>query len=134
MKHKLPSIKLSKKLWVTLVALGTAVALLGGIVVISRTSADPVNVYPFEYIGMTEYWGDNQESYGPVSSDNVQSVFLSETQTVTKVFVKEGDNVKKGDLLFTLESPDIMEQRAEEIRAGKLVADRLKEKLEKLGC
>ena len=49
-------------------------------------STEPVGVYPFYYVGMTEYWGDSQESYGPVTTDRVQTVFLSDTQTVTEVF------------------------------------------------
>ena len=33
----------------------------------SQQNAEPVYVFPFEYVGMTEYWGDSQESYGPVT-------------------------------------------------------------------
>lgn len=65
---------------------------------------DPVYVYPFQYIGMTEYWGDSQESYGPVSTDKIQTVFLSDTQTVTEILVQEGDAVKKGDLLMRFDT------------------------------
>lgn len=67
-------------------------------------NAAPVNVYPFQYIGMTEYWGDSQESYGPITTDRIQTVFLSETQTVTEIMVQEGDQVKKGDLLMTFDT------------------------------
>ena len=67
-------------------------------------STEPVGVYPFYYVGMTEYWGDSQESYGPVTTDRVQTVFLSDTQTVTEVFVSAGDTVKKGDLLMTFDT------------------------------
>ena len=51
---------------------------------------EPVNVYPFSYIGMTEYWGDNQESYGPITTDRIQTVFVSSTQTVTEILVANG--------------------------------------------
>lgn len=67
-------------------------------------STEPVNVYPFQYIGMTEYWGDSQESHGPVTTDAVQTIFLSETQTVTEVLVQQGDTVKKGDLLLRFDT------------------------------
>ena len=70
----------------------------------ANRNAEPVYVYPFSYVGMTEYWGDNQESSGPVSSDNIQTVFLSETQTVTEILVEMGDTVKKGDLLMTFDT------------------------------
>lgn len=53
---------------------------------------------------MTEYWGDSQESYGPVSTDKIQTVFLSSTQTVTEMKVAQGDEVKKGDVLMTFDT------------------------------
>ena len=28
----------------------------------------PIKVYPFSYVGMTEYWGNNRESYGSVTT------------------------------------------------------------------
>lgn len=63
-----------------------------------------VYVYPFNYIGMTNYWGDSQQSYGPVSTDRMQTVYLSSTQTVTEVFVQPGDEVHKGDLLMSFDT------------------------------
>ena len=93
-----------KKLLISAVSVGTAAAILLGITVISRGNRTPVNVFPFQYLGMTEYWGDNQESHGPVSTDNVQTVFLSDTQTVTEIHVEQGDVVKKGELLMSYDS------------------------------
>ena len=71
---------------------------------LSHRNTEPVNAYPFHYLGMTEYWGDSQESYGPVTTDKIQTIYLSETQTVTEVLVSEGDTVKKGDLLMTFDT------------------------------
>ena len=78
---------LKAKKWVIVLSASVlVVALIVGIVLgISRTGGDPVPVYNFNDIGMTEYWGDTQESYGPVSTDRIQTVFLSDTQTVTEV-------------------------------------------------
>ena len=67
-------------------------------------NAEPVYVFPFQYVGMTEYWGDNQESYGPVSTDKIQTVYISDTQEVTEISVKQGDTVKKGDLLMSFDT------------------------------
>ena len=108
------------------IAVVTAIALIavGGsaIFLSSRSGGDPVNVYPFQFIGMTEYWGDAQESYGPVNSDRIQTVFLSDTQTVTSIKVSEGDTVKKGDLLMTYDTTlsDIAVERK------RLLVERLK--------
>ena len=71
---------------------------------LGHNSSDPVYVYPFHYLGMTEYWGDSQESYGPVTTDKIQTVFLTDTQTVTEILVTEGQQVKKGDLLMTFDT------------------------------
>ena len=71
---------------------------------LSHRNSEPVFVFPFEYVGMTEYWGDSQESYGPVTTDKIQTVYLSDTQTVTEILVKQGDTVKKGDLLMSFDT------------------------------
>ena len=71
---------------------------------IAQKNADPVYVFPFSYVGMTEYWGDSQESYGPVSTDKIQTIYLSDTQTVTEILVKQGQSIKKGDLLMSFDT------------------------------
>lgn len=68
------------------------------------SKAAPLKVYPLSMVGMTDYWGDSKESYGPVSTDKVQTVYLSDTQTVSKILVKEDQEVKKGDLLLSFDT------------------------------
>ena len=90
-----------------LIALAVVIALgIGGGVwyYLGHNSTESVYVFPFEYVGMTEYWGDSQESYGPVTTDKIQTVFLSDTQTVTEMLVAQGDTVKKGDLLMRFDT------------------------------
>ena len=70
----------------------------------NHRNTEPVYVFPFEYVGMTEYWGDSQESYGPVSTDKIQTVYLSGTQSVTEIMVAQGDTVQKGDLLMSFDT------------------------------
>ena len=85
---------------------------------------ETVYVYPFSYMGMTEFWGDQQESYGPVSTDQIQTVFLSSTQIVTDIAVSQGDTVKKGDLLMCFDTTltDIALER-ERLKVEKLKLD-----------
>ncbi len=120
-----------------LIALVLVAALSVGIWYGTRGSGEPVNVYPFVNIGMTEFWGDNQESYGPVTTDKIQTSFLSDTQTVTEVAVKNGDMVKKGDILFsfdtTLDSLSLERKRLEVEKVKlqiKLAGERLEETYE----
>ena len=96
-KHKKPVI--CSTVLVLAAAIGCGIWYYAG-----HNSSEPVYVYPFDYVGMTEYWGDSQESYGPVTSDNIQTVYLTDTQTVTEIFVKAGDTVKKGDLLMSFDT------------------------------
>ena len=77
---------------------------LGGWYFLQNRNSEPVKVFPFQYIGMTEYWGDSQESYGPVATDRVQTIFLSDTQSITQILVQPGDTVKKGDILMTFDT------------------------------
>ena len=96
--------KNKKKLLIGGICLAAAAAIGAGIFFGTRGSGEPVKVFPFNYVGMTEYWGDNQESYGPVSTDRIQTVYVTETQIITEIAVKQGDTVKKGDLLMTFDT------------------------------
>ena len=97
---------------------------LGGWYFLGHRNSEPVNAFPFMHLGMTEYWGDSQESYGPVTTDKIQTVYLSETQTITEILVAQGDAVKKGDLLMTFDTTltDLALER-ERLKVEKLKLD-----------
>ena len=102
---------------------------------LGHNSSEPVYVYPFSYIGMTEYWGDSQESYGPVTTDKIQTVYLSETQTVTEILVEAGDTVQKGDLLMTFDttlSDLALERKRLEVEKLKLQLEDAKKQLRQI--
>ena len=77
MKHK-------GKAWIITLICLVAVAGIAACIwfFMGKQTSEPVKVFPFMQMGMTEYWGDSQESYGPVTTDQVQTVFLSETQSI----------------------------------------------------
>lgn len=83
-----------------------AAAVIGGITwfMIGRKGSEPVYVYDFTMLGMTEFWGDTRQSQGSVRTDRIQNVILSDTQKVTGIKVKEGATVKKGDVLMTFDT------------------------------
>lgn len=112
-----------------------AAAVIAGAVFGLRGRGEPVGVYPFVMVGMTEFWGDNQESYGPVTTDKIQTVFLSDTQTVTEVLVKQGDQVKKGDVLMTYDttlSELELERKRLDVEKAKLQVKEAEEELQKI--
>ena len=96
--------KNKKWLLITLIAMIVVGGGCGVWYYLGHNSSEPVYVYPFHYLGMTEYWGDSQESYGPVTTDRIQTIYLTDTQTVTEILVQAGDTVKKGDLLMTFDT------------------------------
>lgn len=84
-----------------LIVAGCAV---GGVTLWKNRSQKPVKVYSIEDFSMTDYWGDSMTTDGMVDVDGLQTIGLSDTQTVTEVLVQQGDTVKKGDPLLTYDT------------------------------
>ena len=128
----------TKKILISVTAVTAAAAIGAGTWLgIRAHGRDPVPVFDFMSVGMTEFWGDTQESYGPVSSDNIQTVFLSKTQEITEVLVKEGDQVKEGDLLMTFDttlSAIDLERKRLEVEKLKLQLEDEKRELQKINA
>lgn len=124
-----------KKALIGVGAGAAAVAIVAGIVLGTRGNGKTVDVYPFTMVGMTEYWGDNQESYGPVTTDKIQTVFLSDTQIITSVPVQAGAHVKKGDVLMTYDttlSELELERKRLDVEKAKLQVTEAEEELRRI--
>ena len=86
---------------------GVAVAcgVVWGILTLARNARrGNVDVYAVSDFSMTNYWGDTSQTSGMVSTDQMQKIFLSDTQKVKQVYVKEGQTVRKGDKLLTYDT------------------------------
>jgi len=126
----------TKKILLIVTVIVVALAAGGGVWYwLSQKNAEPVYVFPFSYVGMTEYWGDSQESYGPVSTDQIQTVYVSDTQEVTEIAVKQGDKVKKGDLLMSFDttlSDLALERKRLDVEKLKLQLEDAKKRLQEI--
>ena len=92
------------KLWIPVVAIVLSLAVIAGILLVPRLPKEEAAVFPVNMVGYTDYYSGSSESYGMVTTDKVQSLFLSGTQTVTEILVYPGQSVKKGDVLFTYDT------------------------------
>ena len=91
-----------KRIIITVCSVVLVVALVFGIMTLIRNiRKKPVKVYSVQDIGMTDFYGGYSESYGTVTADKIQKVFLSQTQTLIDVLVKSGETVKAGDPVLT---------------------------------
>ena len=83
-----------------------AVVLLGAVALVSGGKKKPVYVYNFYdgIAGMTDYQDFSGQSDGMITTDRLQTVPISKTQKVIEIPVTDGQEVKKGDLLFTYDT------------------------------
>ena len=94
----------NKKLWIGIAAVLLVIAIVAGALIIPRASSGPVAVYPVSMLSYTSSGSGSGESYGVVTADKVQTIYVSDTQTVTRLYVYQGQKVKKGDLLYTYDT------------------------------
>lgn len=99
---------MSKKLKKTLIVIACVIAgcgaVWGGLTIGRNAQRGDVNVYAVNDFAMTNYWGDTSNTSGMVTTDKLQKIYISQSQTVKKVWVKEGDTVKKGTALVSYDS------------------------------
>ena len=92
------------KLLLPILAAVLALVVIAGVILVPRLPKDEVAVFPVSMVGYTDFYSGSSESYGMVTTDKVQTLYLSGTQTVTEILVYPGQNVKKGDVLFTYDT------------------------------
>ena len=114
--------KNKKKNWISAVALVLAAAVGFGVFALSRQNTRVIPVFSVSMLSYMSGGTANRESSGVVTADRVQSVYVSDTQTVTRIHVYEGQKVRKGDVLYsydttlsdlTLERKDLAIQQME---------------------
>lgn len=97
--------KTLKKVILGVVIAAAVIGAVWGILTVLRTARrKPVNVYPVESFMTTNEWGNSSQSSGTVTTDKLQKIYLSESQTVAQVYVTEGQTVRKGDKLLSYDT------------------------------
>lgn len=96
--------QLAKRSLAALTALAVAGGVgFGGWKLYQNRRSSAVNVFDSNEL-LNSYWQEDTQTDGVVTTDQFQAEYLSDTQTVKDIQVKEGQTVKKGDILFTYDS------------------------------
>lgn len=112
-----------KTLIIALVAVAVVIVAAVAVVVIKNVSGGEVSVYPASDL-TTSYWGDELSTDGSVTTDKIQSVYVSDTQQVTEVYVEEGQEVKTGDPILAFDTTlSELELQRQKIKVDQLQLD-----------
>lgn len=96
--------KSGRKVLVVVLVLALLAGTILGVLFILRGRSGGVNVYPVMDLATDYRWAQEAETEGRVTTDKIQSVYVSATQQVTEVYVKEGDTVQAGDPLMAFDT------------------------------
>lgn len=126
----------SKKWLKYIIIVAIILAIIAGIITFFVTrKKNEVPVYSVSDVGNINYWEDNSRTEGMIKEDKMQSVYLSSTQKVEKVMVKEGQKVKSGDALLkyntTLSNLEL-ERKSLDIKKAELELSNAQKELEKI--
>lgn len=125
-----------KAVIISAVCLLLVAAITVGIVWFVGRNTDPVKVTQVSNF-TTGYYDGGQYYDGRVTADNLQTVYLSDTQTVTEVLVTEGQTVKKGDALLRYDTTlsDIqLERQKIKVQQAKLSIEQAKKELARINA
>lgn len=126
--------KLKKAIIAVLAVAAVCAAIWGSLVLIRNARRDEVNVYAVSDF-MSDDINATAGTSGTVTSDKLQKVYLSETQTVNQIYVEEGQTVHKGDKLIACDtslSNGDLQQAQIDLERQQIELKSLKAQLEKL--
>ena len=123
-----------KTILISAVCVLLVVAVVVGIVWFLGRKSNPVTVLPVSMCS-SSYIGNETQSGGYVTADKLQKVYASSTQTITQVFVQEGQEVQKGDPLLSYDTTlsDIqLERKQIAVRQAELNLEDAKKELSRI--
>ena len=78
-------------------------AVFGGLS-LARSRQGGVKVYPAGELAENNIWASQSETQGLVTTDKIQSVYITSTQKITELYVSEGDRVCAGDPILSFDT------------------------------
>lgn len=75
-----------------------------GVLVLIRGGGSAVNVYAATDISVNYASSGGAQTQGMVTTDKIQSVYITATQRITKIHVKEGDKISVGDPILSFDT------------------------------
>ena len=87
------------------VGAGIAGGITAGLLIYKNAGRSPVNVYAMADLAMQDPEGTGGKvTQGSVTAEGIQKVYLSSSQNVADVKVHEGQEIKKGEVLFSYDT------------------------------
>lgn len=128
------------KVLIAIVAIFAVLGITAGVILLFKknsNSGKTVAVYEVSEIGMSgSEFGDMGSDYsGTVTNSRQQEIYLYDEKKVKEVYVKQGDNVKKGDLLLLFDAKEVeleLELKRSEVAIAQAEVKRLESELERL--
>ena len=93
-----------------------------------------VEVQPVSYLS-TSYWGDTTYSSGTAASDSTQEIYPSAEQTISDIYVTEGQQVSVGDPLLQYDKTKLeldVEAKDIAVKQAEIELDDAEDELKKL--
>ena len=134
MKNKLNT-PLKKVIFGVLIAAVAVGIVWGGMMLLRNAKRQAINVYAVTDFSTYDYGGGSAESSGMVTTDKLQKVYVSDSQTVKVIYVTEGQSVRKGDKLLSYDTTlnDLDLKRAEiNLQRQKLALDTAQDEIDLL--
>lgn len=88
----------------SLVSLAVLGGCVFGVLLLIRGGGSAVNVYAAMDLSVNYASSGSAQTQGMVTTDKVQSVFITTTQRITEVHVKEGDRIAVGDPILSFDT------------------------------
>ena len=113
-----------KTILIVVLSLAALGGIAAGVLFYLRSQSGEVNVYPLSSVLYNDAWASQSETQGRITADRMQSVYISSSQIVNEIYVREGDRVQIGDPLISFDTTlTDMQLKRQEIKIQKLELD-----------